>query len=91
MASLKLYANADVNQVAELKETLIINFQSGKKITLDASAVETISTPALQLLLIAQQTAKKNNFSFSIKTPSKRFLSVIKDFGCLDYFQESLI
>jgi anti-anti-sigma regulatory factor len=90
MKSFKLPVNADVNQVAELKENLGISLQSQQKIILDASAVETVSTPLLKLLLIAQNDAKKNGLSFSFTKASSRFSSSIEDFGCLDYFKESL-
>mgnify|MGYP000293517944 CR=1 FL=1 len=90
MTSIKLPVNADLNQVAELKEQLIIALQTQEALEFDAAHVENMSTPLLQLLLVVQSAAQKNHLPLFFKKPSQSFMGVIKNFGCLDYFEGSL-
>jgi anti-anti-sigma regulatory factor len=90
---INLPGNADLNQVANLKEQLITTLQSGSKepIVFDASNVENITTPLIQLLLIALLEGQKNGTAVSIQDPSQNFMTIIKDFGCLDHFEGAII
>jgi len=87
VATVKLPSNADIPFVSDLKEQMIIAAHSQKSITLDASQVESVSTPLLQLLLIIRNHAVENGIKFMIKKPSESFSKSLQNFGCSELLQ----
>lgn len=84
---IKLSQNMDANQVSDLKEQLIVAFNSRGSAIVDVSSVDMISTSLLQLLVLAQHYAKDNHHSFSYQQASESFIAMIKDFGCEQHFE----
>lgn len=84
---IKLSQNMDANQVSELKDQFLVAFNSGGGAYVDVSFVENLSTPLIQLLFLARQHAKDNEYSFSFQHASEAFITMIKDFGCEKHFE----
>ncbi|MGR8929049.1 MAG: STAS domain-containing protein [Gammaproteobacteria bacterium] len=69
-----LDASQTIRNVAELHERLLNALNNSEKIDIDASAVSTIDTATLQLLLVLKQTASKMQKHVAIDFPSERFI-----------------
>ena len=63
-----------IQNVAELYERLLHALDNSHKIDIDASAVTTVDTTTLQLLLVLKQTAVKMQKQVTIDFPSERFI-----------------
>jgi len=63
-----------ISNVAELYERLVSALNNRRKIDIDASAVATIDTATLQLLLVLKQSSAKMQKEVSIDFPSERFV-----------------
>ena len=84
---IKISQNMDANQIAELKEKILLAFNTQGSAILDMSFVENVSTSLLQLLVLAQNYAKDNHYLFAIHNASEIFLGILKDFGCEQHFE----
>ena len=89
MDPVSLPSNSNLNQVAELRERFLIALEIDKSIRIDASFVENISTPLMQLLLIVMRDVEALGGNFFIEKPSQNFIEMLKNFGCSDYFERS--
>ena len=76
-----------IQTVAKLHERLIEALQDGHKIEIDASAVTTIDTATLQLLLVLKQTAMKQMREISIDFPSERFVEAAELLGLAEMLE----
>ena len=80
--NLSLPAIADLLQAAPLKQELERALASGGGVVVDASAVQRISSPYLQVLLAGQNAfAKAGGPSLSITNPSAAFLETVSVLG----------
>ncbi|WP_157405662.1 STAS domain-containing protein [Asticcacaulis benevestitus] len=81
MKTQKISLAAIIDTVAthDLKSELLIPYRAGTALSLDASAVERIGTPGLQLLRSAANSFEGAGFAFTITAPSHAFLSALKD------------
>lgn len=71
----------NIQNVAQLHERLQTALDNGNKIDIDASAITTIDTATLQLLLVLKQTAIKLHKDVSIDFPSERFIEAANLLG----------
>ena len=72
----------------ELREKFMQCLVVGTDITLDASDVETITTPCLQVLISAGRTLESGGNILSIKNSSKAFTAALCDLGLTDIFDK---
>ncbi|GLH81196.1 hypothetical protein SSBR45G_61050 [Bradyrhizobium sp. SSBR45G] len=70
----------DLTQATQLREEMIRIVNAGS-VVLDASGVERMSTPCVQILLAAARGARAANKSFKIKQASELFRTAIADLG----------
>ena len=76
-----LDATQTIQNITALYERLAWALDSGHKIDIDASAVTTIDTATLQLLLIVTRTAVKLQREVVIDFPSDRFVEAARLLG----------
>ena len=79
-----LEEDVGIAQVAILKEAWLPVLDSGKDITIDASAVEDIDTAGLQLLLSLVKTAKDSGRSVTWERPSETVINAVKETSLRD-------
>jgi len=72
----------------DLREKFIESLIVGNDITLDASNVETITTPCLQVLISAGQSIENAGNTLSIQNSSKAFIAALEDLGLNDIFDK---
>jgi len=76
-AQLKLPAVLDLNAAEEFLATLRQHLQSEGALRLDASAVETLTLPCIQILVAAM----RDHGHISIERPSSEFVNALQDLG----------
>ena len=64
----------NIQNVSQLYEQFLYALQNSEKIDIDASAINSIDTATLQLLLILKHTAMQQQKSVSIDFPSDKFI-----------------
>ncbi|CAA0107780.1 STAS domain-containing protein [Zhongshania aliphaticivorans] len=79
---LSLGEKAGVDSAADLHKKLVAALDGGEDIGIDASLVSVIDTPALQLLISAQEAAAIAEQKFLIQKPSNAFKEAARN---LDY------
>jgi len=67
--------------VAQLHERLMSALDKGSQLEIDASAITTIDTATLQLLLVLKQTALKMHKQVVIDFPSDKFVEAASLLG----------
>jgi anti-anti-sigma regulatory factor len=55
---------------------------------IDASAVDRLSTPCVQILLSAVQHMEQHGISFVIRSPSDAFVTAFDDLGLFSYLMK---
>lgn len=78
---LKLPGTLDIVMAGALKEALLYARSLNKKLVLDGSDVEQLSTPAIQLILAAQVELSEAGFEAVLLRPSEEFASAFDDLG----------
>jgi len=76
-----LEATLNIQNVTDLYERLIKLLESNNQIEIDASAVVSIDTATLQLLIVLKQTAIKLHKEVIIDFPSDRFIEAAELLG----------
>ncbi len=80
-----LPAVADLTQAGPLKEQLMQSFAAGASVTVDASSVQRLSSPCLQVLVAGKQSfAKAGGASLVIANPSVAFRETVSVLGLMD-------
>lgn len=74
---IKLPAVLDMSAAEGLLATLLQAVEAGEPLTLDASAVETLTMPCVQIIL----AAKRGDDRLTVEAPSEAFLSAFADLG----------
>jgi len=64
-----------------MKSAFLEAITLGKKVVIDASAVERISTPCIQVLLSAVKTMDEKGLEFSLFSPTEVFVDAFNDLG----------
>jgi anti-anti-sigma regulatory factor len=80
----------DFTQAHPLRDTMAA-LLSGDELTLDASAVERMSTPCAQVLLATGRAAAAAGASFKIINASDAFRTALADLGLQDEFSSWMI
>jgi anti-anti-sigma regulatory factor len=80
-SSIELSASLDISAVERLYTQLKESIEKGEDITLDASQVTRVSTPAIQILISAYGTCHKAGTSFQIKNFNEAILQDLIDLG----------
>jgi anti-anti-sigma regulatory factor len=75
-----LPAIIDLDSLDGIRDGLIDAIEEGP-VTVDASAVERVSTNALIMLISAAETARRNQFDFAIEQPSATMMTAIDRLG----------
>ncbi len=70
-----------IQHVAQLHEELMTRLDRSEKLEIDASAVTSIDTATLQLLIVLKQTAIKSNKGVVIDFPSDKFIEASELLG----------
>jgi hypothetical protein len=70
----------DLDALDLIRDELIDAVESGP-VLVAGKAVERVSTNALFMLLSAAETARRNNFGFSVSEPSASFLAAVDRLG----------
>jgi len=79
---------ADLTEAGSLKESLLQALTSGTSVGVDASTVQRISSPYLQVLVAgAQSFAKAGGASMKIVDPSDTFRETVSVLGLLDVLE----
>ena len=78
--SIALPAIIDLDSLDSIRDGLIDFIEEGP-VSVDASAVERVSTNALFMLISAAETARKNQFDFAIEQPSAAMTTAIERLG----------
>ena len=80
-----LPAVADLTYAAPLKDMLMQFFAAGTSVMVDASAVQRLSSPCLQVLVAGKQSfAKAGGASLLVVNPSQAFHETVSVLGLLD-------
>lgn len=80
-----LPAVADLTESGPLKEKLLQALTAGTSVTVDASAVQRLSSPCLQVLVAGKQSfAKAGGALMAITDPSEAFRETVSVLGLLD-------
>jgi STAS domain. len=79
--SVLLAAVQNIQNVAQLHERLMSALDKGSQLEIDASAITTIDTATLQLLLVLKQTALKMHKQVVIDFPSDKFVEAASLLG----------
>ncbi len=78
--SVALPAIIDLDSIDGIRDQLIDALEEGP-VTVQAAAVERVSTNALLLLISAAETARRHHFEFSIEAPSAAMGAAIERLG----------
>jgi len=75
-----LPAVIDLDAIDGVRDVLIDALEEGP-VSVDAAAVERVSTNALLLLVSAAETARRNQYEFAIQAPSAAMVAAIGRLG----------
>ena len=78
--SIALPSVIDLDSLDNIRDGLIDYIEEGS-VSVDARAVERVSTNALFMLISAAETARKNQFDFAIEQPSAAMTAAIERLG----------
>lgn len=79
-STIALPAVVDLDAIDAVRELLLEGIEGGP-VSLDAAAVDRVSTNGLLLLLSAAETARRNNTGFAITEPSAALSNAIARLG----------
>ncbi|MFW5442979.1 MAG: lipid asymmetry maintenance protein MlaB [Methylococcaceae bacterium] len=80
-SKITLDATLNIQTVSHLYELLVVQLESQQSIEIDASAVVSIDTATLQLLIVLKQTAIKLHKEVIIDFPSDKFIEAAELLG----------
>lgn len=82
-----LPANTDIGSISQLYQE-IISVYTNHNLAIDASKVQNITTPGVQLLIAATNTAKARNIKITIPQYSEMFKNTLTIMGFSNQFKE---
>ena len=85
---LSLVASMDLRAADPLLHSFHEIMGQGGRVVIDASAVDRLSTPCVQILLSAVQHMEQHGMSFVIKSPSDAFVTAFDDLGLFSYLMK---
>jgi len=71
----------DIRVADALKQTFLEAAEAGKPVTIDATMVERIFTPCIQVILAATEALEEKEVAFSFKAPTEAFVSAFDELG----------
>lgn len=80
----------NIYRAQELKDALLAPLQPGVTLHLDLSAVSDFDTVGLQLLMLAQRTAQKQQGALRLVQPSAVVQDVLEVLHLASYFGEAI-
>ncbi len=86
VATVVLPAAVDLSLATEFKEAMVEAAAGRQKIVIEASEVQKIYTPAIQILLSVRNAMEAENGELEIKDPSEAVVSAFEDVGLADAF-----
>lgn len=88
-AQLKLAASMDIRAAEPLLQSLkeVIGMDA-QPIVIDASAVDRLSTPCVQVLISGLQQMEASGIPFTIKSPTDSFVTAFDDLGLFSYLMK---
>lgn len=78
--TIALPAIVDLDALDPIRDELVDAVESGP-VRISVTAVERVATNALFMLLSAAETARRNNFAFSVTGPSEAFRAAVSRLG----------
>jgi ABC-type transporter Mla MlaB component len=81
---IQLEGNLSIQHIGGLFETFKASLSSNDQIDIDASAVSSIDTATLQLLVALKKAADKQEKQITISQPSAKFIESVKLLGLLE-------
>lgn len=78
--TIALPAIVDLDALDPIRDELVDAIESGP-VTVSGMVVERVATNALFMLLSAAETARRNNFAFSVSAPSEAFRLAVSRLG----------
>lgn len=72
----------------DLRETFVQHLTAEPNLVLDASAVDTITTPCMQVIVAAGKSLEESGNALSILNSSPAFTAAIDDLGLTDLFDK---
>ncbi|MBX3454589.1 STAS domain-containing protein [Ferrovibrio sp.] len=86
---LKLAATMDIRAAEPLLNSVQEALSAGGgKIVIEASSVDRLSTPCVQVLIGALQHMEQNGIPFVLKSPSDAFVTAFDDLGLFSYLMK---
>lgn len=85
---LGLVASMDLRAAEPLLHSLHEMMAQGGKVVIDASPVERLSTPCVQILLSAAQHMEQHGIPFVVKSPSDAFVTAFDDLGLFSFLMK---
>ena len=85
-----LPAILDITRAQDLHATMIARVKGGA-VVVDASAVERVSTPCIQVLLAAARSAEQVGTSFRISNASEALVAALADLGLSEEFKNWVV
>ncbi len=80
-SKLSLDATLNIQNVTQLQEKLLSALHANEQLEIDASAVSSVDTASMQLLVILKQEAIKNNKELVFDFPSDKFIEAAELLG----------
>ncbi len=78
-------AIVDLDALDPIRDELVDALDSGS-VKVKGAAVDRVATNALFMLLSAAETARRNNFTFTVSEPSEAFRAAVSRLGLGDQF-----
>lgn len=85
---LSLVSSMDLRAADPLLHSFHEIMGQGGKVVIDASAVDRLSTPCVQILLSAVQHMEQHGIPFVIRSPSDAFVTAFDDLGLFSYLMK---
>lgn len=78
--TIALPAIVDLDALDPIRDELVDAIESGP-VTVSGAAIERVATNTLFMLLSAAETARRNDFAFSVSAPSEAFRLAVSRLG----------
>jgi chemotaxis protein CheX len=83
-----LAASMDLRAAEPLLHSFHEILAQGGRVVIDASVVERLSTPCVQILLSAAKHMEEHGIPFVVKSPSDAFVSAFDDLGLFSFLMK---
>ena len=85
---IELPSSLEIRDAGEFLATIKCGLESGDNLTINASEVDRITTPCIQIIMSAIKTLDAKGGSCTIKSPSKPFLQAFEDLGAAELVEK---